>query len=506
MKRPVRRTRRGIIIALAFAAVAASVTAPSTAAPPAQAAVASTLAGTRPNIVLLLLDDQTIEASQRMPYLQQGIANGEYINFANAEVNNSICCPSRGTILTGQVDTRTGVLTNALGQELNSSTTAVTALHQAGYRTGIVGKYLNDYTDAWGRPDGWDDFQSLVGRNVYAQYDYQISNNGVIESYGRGADNYAVDVLTAKAETFLDQSPADQPFFLMVTPTATHGPFVPAPRHKGTFATTPVPFPPNYNEPADSDKPTWVQQLPPVLDADTISKKRLQWEAALGVDDMLRSLEASLAASGELDNTVVVVMSDNGLSNGAHSWQAKRCEYRECMAVPLAVRYPGTAGRTDTRLVSNLDMAPTFLALAGVAPLAVQDGVSLVGLLEDPTGVVRARPSILGHWIGGDNNGQYNPDMQPSAGFYSLRTPGWRYVEVTNTAAPGGIEYELYNQLKDPYELRNLAAQPGQANRVAQMQAAMYRLITASGGTPGPQGTWTPGAVANPDYVWFDNG
>ncbi len=136
----------------------------------------------------------------------------------------------------------------------------------------------------------------------------------------------------------------------------------------------------------------------------------------------------------------------------------------------------------------------------------MQDGVSQVGVLEDPTGTVRPRTSILGHWVGGDNNGGYNPNPKPTAGFYSLRQPGWRYVEVTNTAVPGGIEYELYNQVSDPYELRNRAAERSQANRMPQMQAAMYRLITASGGTPGQQGTWSPGALANPDYVWFDEG
>lgn len=507
MRTPARRTRRGIVLALAVATVTAMVTAPGGAASSGAAAAATTLAGTRPNIVLLLTDDQSIAASKvGMPYLQRGIAAGDYVNFTNAEVNNSLCCPSRGAILSGQVDTRNGVLHNSLGPALNDSTTAVVALDQAGYRTGLIGKYFNGYSDALGRPAGWDDFQPVQLRNIYTQYDYQISNNGTIETYGSDPADYMVDVLADKAETFLNQTPVDQPFFLMVTPTATHGPFIPAPRHQGAFASTPVTFPPNFNEANVSDKPQWVRQLPLAPKPDMTSLTRKQWTAGLAVDDMLRALEANLAASGRLDNTVVVVMSDNGLANGAHRHLEKRCEFRECAAVPLAVRYPGQAGRTDTRLVSNTDLAPTFLALAGAAPLTVQDGVSQVRVLEDPTGAVKPRTSILGHWVGGDNNGVYDPNNRPTPGFYSLRQAGWRYVEVTNTAVSGGIERELYNQVNDPYELKNRAAEPGQANRVAQMQAAMYRLITASGGTTGQQGTWSPGAVADPAYRYFDDG
>ena len=455
----------------------------------------SSLRGAKPNIVLIVTDDQTLESVQYMPYVQGQIDEGNLINFTRAEGNNPLCCPGRATILTGQVDTRTGVQNNAQAGNMRPAETVGPALQNVGYRTGIFGKLLNGYNGASGVWPGWDDFQALKPRNLYDQYNYEVLNNGVREAYGDAPEDYQVDVLTAKSLDFIDETPADQPLFLYVAPTATHTPFVAAPRHQGTYATTPVTLPDNWGEADVSDKPAWVQELPIRGEPGAVSVRRKQYEAALGVDDMVRSIDERLAATDRLDNTVLVFIGDNGLSQGSNRWTSKMCELRGCVAVPLVVRYPGQAGRTDRRLVSNIDVAPTFVDLAGTSLPVVADGISLVSALEDPTGSVKTHAGLLEHWPGGSEKGSYSASRYPTPGFYGIRTPRWRYVEVTNLAVPGLTEYELYDQRDDPGELVNLASDPAYAAIRADLQAQMYDLIRATGATPGvPQGSWRPRA------------
>lgn len=454
----------------------------------------TSLRGTKPDIVLIVTDDQTLESLEYMPYVQGQIDDGTAINFTRAEGNNPLCCPGRATILTGQVDTRTGVQNNAQAANIRPAETVGPALQSVGYRTGIFGKLLNGYTGATGVWPGWDDFQALKPRNLYNQYNYEMLNNGVLEAYGDAPEDYQVDVLTAKSLDFIDQTPADQPLFLYVAPTATHTPFVAAPRHEGAYATTPVTLPANWGEADVSDKPAWVQQLPIRGEPGAMNVRRRQYEAALGVDDMVRSIDERLAATGRLDNTVLVFIGDNGLSQGSNRWTSKMCELRGCVAVPLVVRYPGQAGRTERRLVSNIDIAPTIVDLAGTSLPVTPDGISLVSALEDPTGSVRTHAGLLQHWPGGSEKGSYASSRYPTPGFYGIRTPRWRYVEVTNLAVlPGKTEYELYDERDDPGEMENLGSDPAYAAIRAALQAQLYDLVRATGATPGvPQGSWRP--------------
>lgn len=487
-RRPIWYLITAVILAMTAAGAAA---APSTATPVAPEVASlepGSLSGTRPNIVAVITDDQTISSLRFMPYVQSQLKAGAYLNFTNAEVNNALCCPSRASILTGMVDTRTGVTRNNQARYLDPAKTVAVALKNAGYRTGMFGKLLNGWRGAqW---PGWDDFQPVLPTNIYRQYGYTISNNGVNEPHGSAASDYLTHVLTAKAISFIDRTPASQPLFLYVAPTATHTPFVAAPDDKGTYGSTPITLPPNFSEADVSDKPQYIRQRAAVKSGGSISSRRKQADAALGVDDLLRGLEEKLAATGRLDNTVVMFLSDNGLSQGSHRWTTKRCQYTECMAVPMLFRYPGQSGRNDNRLVSNIDVAATFAELAGTTMPAAQDGFSLVPLLEDPTGTLKIRNGILQHWPGGDEAGAYgNTNSVP--GYYSLRTRRYRYVELTNLSVTGKTEYELYDLANDPYELVNLADTSDYANIKSQLQVQMYDLIRQTGSTPGaPQGSW----------------
>lgn len=464
------------------------------------------LAGTQPNIVLVVTDDQTIESMRYMPYIQQQTEAGAYINFTQAEVNNPLCCPSRASILTGQVDTRTGVTTNARAGDFRPEETVGLALNSAGYRTGLFGKLFNSYNAESPLWPGWDDFQPVMHKGMYAQYNYQIKNNGLIENYGSTPDDYAVDVLAGKALDFITDTPDDQPLFLYVAPTATHAPYVAAPRHRDYYADTSITLPPNWGERDVSDKPAWVQQLQLPSEIALTNAIRKQYTAALAVDDMVRSIDQQLLESGRMDNTVFIFINDNGLSQGSHRWGSKFCEYASCTAVPLVVRYPGQLGRTETRLASNIDLAPTLVDLAGTSMPVAPDGISLVPALEDVTGTVPTVDGLLSHWPGVEQTAIYNA-ASVVPGYYGLRTSEWRYVEVTNLGAPDRREYELYDQVNDPWELENQAANPDYDEVEASLKAQMYDLIRATGADPtADQGTWRPKPSVTIDDVSQNEG
>lgn len=284
------------------------------------------------NIVLVVTDDQTDLSIARMPYMSS--QSSQYINFTNTEVNNAICCPSRARILTGQVDTRTGITNNSRAGVFRPSETMAVPLQAAGYRTGMFGKLLNGYCQRSGIWPGWDDFQPVLPRNIYAQYNYQIFNNGVIENRGNAPADYMVDVLRERSLNFIRTTPSDEPLFLYVAPTAAHTPFVAAPRYQNAPVATPI-LPPSWGETDVSDKPAWVQQLAVPGRGGSINARKNQERATLAVDDMVRAIDEQLAATGRLDNTVLIFISDNGLSQGEHRWGLENlriCLLQRCTA------------------------------------------------------------------------------------------------------------------------------------------------------------------------------
>ncbi len=472
---PAPRPTRRLLAILAAAAVAALPLglAPEPISSPS-AEAATSLAGSKPNIVLVLTDDQTVESASKMPYLQQGLAAGKYVRFVNAEVNNSICCPSRAGLLTGQVDTRNGVVNNTTGRtQFKATPTMASTLKGAGYRTALFGKLINGYAPSWGGFPGWDTFEPLV-QGVYKQFNYTLLQDGVEVPYGSAPEDYAVDVLARRASNFIASTPPSQPLFVYLAPTSTHVPWTPAPRHIGRFVGTPMPTNPSVNEADVSDKPKWVRARP-LLDMNVQNNvRRKQWTAALAVDDMLRTIDSALVRAGRAENTVVVFISDNGLALGAHRWSRKRCEYLVCSEMLTYVKYPGMGGRTDKRLVTNLDFASTFAALAGTTMPIKQDGVNLVPVLEDPSGTVAGRKGILLHWPGGNDNQVAGTTDDPTPGFYGIRTPRYRYIELFTG------EKELYDLSTDPFEVTNLAGRASHSTIQASLKTQLQRLKEAS--------------------------
>jgi N-acetylglucosamine-6-sulfatase len=311
---------------------------------------------TQPNIIFVLTDDLDYASVQKMPEISSLLREGG-LSFENAFASYPLCCPSRATILTGLYEHNHQVRNNEApnggfekfrDKGLEENTFAV-RLQEGGYRTALLGKYLNEYPadDPTHVPPGWNDWYGKIsaqyGENSEQQlYDYAINENGEAVSYGSETEDFYTDVLSDQATEFMRRAaPEDQPFFAYVAPTAPHGPATPAERHKGTFADEEVPRPPSFNEEDVSDKPS------PVGDAQRISNQeistidayyRQRLESMLAVDEMVGSLVEELEAAGELENTYIFFTSDNGFLYGEHRIRSgKNRAYEESARLPLFV-------------------------------------------------------------------------------------------------------------------------------------------------------------------------
>jgi arylsulfatase A-like enzyme len=427
-----------------------------------------------PNIILILTDDQRWDTLAYMPIVSSElVANGTY--FPNAYVTTPLCCPSRASILTGQYASNHGVLLNGGpdgGQNLNERRTIATHLQsEAGYRTGFVGKYLNNYTNIGSRPyipPGWDEWIAFKQRSLIhaLYYDYVLNENGKLVLYGNDPADYSADVLTKKAVDFI-RDESDKPFFLFLAYYASHAPFLPAPRHEGLLEGIEFGRPPNFLEPESEEKPAWYGDRPRV-DPERLDRDRQRsLESLLAVDEGIATIIEELRRLDKVDNTVIFFMSDNGMNWGEHGLRGKNCPYEECVRVPLVVWYPAqTSGQAVREMALNIDIAPTIAELAGVpnSDTLEWDGLNLADLIlfgQDP-GFSRDE-FLVEHWVWPANStGALIPD------FVSLHTAKWSYVVYTSTG-----ERELYNLVNDPYELDNLVFDPEYGDVAAKMESRL---------------------------------
>lgn len=420
------------------------------------------------NFIVIVTDDQSFDSLPRdpavMPYLQGALAdpNGHWIEFRNGFVNTPLCCPSRATLLTGRYAHEHGVQTNDDGHLLDEDETIAAWLDDAGYHTGLVGKYLNQYPfdrDPF-VPEGWDRWWGKEqGALTSLYYGYTVIQEGIPTPHGTAETDYSTDAFAAEAVEFIRRAPLDRPFLLWFAPTAPHPPWVSAPRHEGAYADLSVAPPPSVRETDVTDKPAWVRALPelgPPARADLREDRRRSYEALLAVDEAVRGIVEALEVRGDLDRTVIVYLSDNGYSFGEHRWEKKLCPYEECTRVPFLVRHPLAASRAEEIPISGVDLAPTLAELAGIAPPSTVDGQNLVPLLVegDASGI---SGTVFSEWVGDDR----------IPGWWQIRTEDLAYIEL----ATG--ERELYDLRVDPYELANVAEDPAYAQDVERLSAAL---------------------------------
>jgi N-acetylglucosamine-6-sulfatase len=436
-----------------------------------------------PNFVVVMTDDQAMDTMKAMPKTRRLIGAGG-TRFTNALVSYPLCCPSRASFLSGQYAHNHGVLNNDPPnggiESLDQRRTLPVWLSRAGYRTGFVGKYLNGYgknRNGGNRfvPPGWSEWYSATAGDKKNPYDYRMSENGKLVRYGNRARDYKTDVMADKAERFIARrSRGNRPFFLWVATSAPHtdsgasddGPRNPKParRHFGSFADAKLPRPPSYNAADVSGKNHWVTNKRLIGPERKRLMRRLyvsQLESLLAVDDLVERLVERLERTGELERTILVFTSDNGFLRGQHRLDAgKSRHYDESVRVPLLIRGPGfPAGAEISTPVANVDLAATAVAAGDAEPHFALDGVPLQEVVAGRGG----REGVLLEVF------ERKPELR------AVRTERYVYADIADG------EPELYDREQDPYELVNLADDPGHREVRERLAAHLDRLRECSG-------------------------
>jgi N-acetylglucosamine-6-sulfatase len=485
---------RQLAVGVATAALVISSLTAGAEVGPAQAAPAPTApsAATTPNFVFVLTDDLETSLLRFMPNVRSMQAHGA--NFTRYSVSDTLCCPSRASILTGQYPHNTKIFTNTgpdggyaafKARGLEEQTYAV-ALQQAGYRTAFMGKYLNGYDPKAGDgsagsnvPPGWNDW--AVAGNGYGEFNYTLNENGREVAYGHQKSDYLTDVLATKSQAFIRaQAAANQPFALEVATFAPHAPFTPAPRDAKKYPNLEAPRGPAFNEKNISDKPAWLRSHPRLSKAqirqiDTTYRKRAQ--SVRSVDALLGRIRSTLKATGQDRNTYVVFSSDNGFHLGQHRLPSgKQTAFRTDVVVPLVVDGPGVPKRSVTQLTQNVDLAATFADLGG-ASLPTVDGRSFAPLLHGKSVSKWRLASLVEHH--GPNTDLADPDAPGRKGsnpptYAAMVTKSATYVQYVTGA------HEYYDDRADPQQLRNIYPALS-ANRRAALTAKLAKLTSCVG-------------------------
>ena len=404
-----------------------------------------------PDVVLIVSDDQRFDTLWAMPILTERLAD-RGVTFPDAFVTNPLCCPSRASILTGN-DSHTHLVYRQAPpfgrfEWFDDRSTLATWLHDAGYRTGLFGKYLDGYQHAAVTgyvPPGWDRWVAFVHS---AQVDYSLTIDGELRSYGHGPSDHATEVLADQVVSFIRGSSGR--LFVEFAPSVPHAPAIPSPGDEDAFGDLEPARPPSFDEADVSDKPAWVRALPR-LTPERISAidafRRDQYRSLLGLDRALGRILDALQETGRLDNTLIVFTSDNGILHGEHRWTKKEAPYEEAIRVPLVMRWDaagwGSGAEMPGTLALNIDLAPTIADAVGVAHPPTE-GRSLLPVLG---GDLSWRSDFLVEHLEGTN---------PIPTYCAVRSERWMYVRYTTG------EEELYDLRSDPYELENLATEPAE--------------------------------------------
>ncbi len=464
----------------------------------------------KPNFVFILTDDLDDGVYNKMPRLKT-LLDDAGTRFTRHHLNIALCCPSRTAILRGQYAHNTKIFSNAppnggfetFFKDGSEADTLPVWLAAAGYRTTLVGKYLNGYPNtapALYKPPGWTEWVSPVDGNPYSEYNYDLNDNGVLVPHAGTPDDYMVDLIAAKSVDFIQRAASDHtPFFMYITPYAPHSPATPADAYANDFVGAKAPRTPSFNEADVSDKPAWLSGQP-LLTAtqldhiDALYRKRLQ--SMESVEDLVQRVVDTLTATGQLENTYIVFTSDNGFHQGQHRLNSgKQTAFDEDLLVPLVVRGPGVpAGVTVDYPTVNVDFAPTFLELAGAAIPAGVDGRSLRALLggappdratwrqlvllehgEDSGAELQQVRAPIGTLEPLDDPSGAAEDSQKPPPFEGIRTARYTYVEY-----PGG-ERELYDHQTDPDQLTNIAGTPAAVDVLGQLATTLHSLHACQG-------------------------
>jgi len=474
---PILRLVLPATVLLLLAAVRPATEAPVTPnASPAAPGVP--VAQDRPNIVFVLLDDARYDdlidhPFAELPNLKRLVSEGA--SFTNVYTSAPLCSPSRAVFMTGQYPYRNGIVDN--GERAEQSHRIVTfpkLLHDAGYRTGFFGKWHMGHADDSPRP-GFDRWVSFVGQGVYFDPDLNIDGK---PAKARG---YMTEILTEHAVSFIEAVPDTQPFLVVMAQKAVHPEihpnfvrsFPPASRDAQQYHDAAIPHGPSWRAPL-TGKPA-LQRPYDVSDPrspagglpDSVVRDRLRMLSA--IDRSVGELITTLERRGMRDKTVIVVTSDQGFFYGEFGLaQERRLAYEPSIHIPFIVRYPRLAkpGSQPRALASNVDVAPTLLALGGAKTPASMQGRSLLPALAADTANVRDELLI-----------EFYSDTEfprvKGMGYKAVRTSRYKFIRYDELR---GMD-ELYDLARDPHELDNLLPGRVPPGVLADLTARLDRLL-----------------------------
>jgi arylsulfatase A-like enzyme len=445
----------------------------------AQPPAAARSAAARPNIVFIMTDDHAAHAISaygskvnRTPHLDRLAREGAL--FTNVFATNSICTPSRATILTGQYSHLNGV--TMFNRFDSGRMTVARLLQQAGYHTAMIGKW-----HLGSDPQGFDTWEIFPGQGDYVD-PVLYTATGEKKYTGR----YATDVITDIALAFIEKRPVDKPFFLMLHHKAPHRPWTPNAEHGAHFSTKTIPEPAtmwdDYKGRTDALQEnkqrlvdlvkTDVKQDPPAgLTGDALTRWKYQrymqdyLATVQSVDDNVGRVLEAIDKAGLGRDTIVVYTSDQGFFLGDHGLFDKRFMYEESIRMPFLVRWPAviTAGSRVDAMGLNVDFAPTFLEAAGLPPSADMQGRSLLPLMRGQT-PRDWRSSMYYRYY-------HDPGHHNTRAHYGVRTKTHKLIYFWKKD-----QWELYDLVADPQEMRNLYGQPAQAALTARLKTELARL------------------------------
>jgi N-acetylglucosamine-6-sulfatase len=439
-----------------------------------------------PNVIIILTDDMDNSLIPYMPKTNQLIGE-QGATFSNYFITTPLCCPSRASMLRGQYAHNTDILENSPGfarffKLSEEEATLNVWLHDAGYRTALYGKYLNNYPVNAGQnyvPPGWTDWAAFLGTDYEGDlyYNYTMNENGTLVKHGDAPEDYSTDVIRDKSLTFINDSvKADSPFFLFVSVYAPHGPATSAPRHEGLNADLTYPQKPSFEEADLSDKPELIRSLTNTGDEFDVDDANIYFRARVNAlqaaDELVEDVVQTLEQNGQLENTYIFFVSDNGFHLGEHSIPSgKGTPYEEDIRVPLMVRGPGIEPGTQiSQMTANIDLAPTIAEITNIRAPEFVDGRSFLPCLQGEN--VSWRNGLLvefGYEVDKAFSSTYNISALSDAqtlkdpetdnllvgvaggAFRGIRGEDYVYVEYDNG------EVEFYDLQADPYQLENLA-------------------------------------------------
>ncbi|XP_004632186.1 N-acetylglucosamine-6-sulfatase [Octodon degus] len=498
-------------------------------------------ASRRPNVVLVLTDDQDEALGGMTPLKKTKALIGEMgITFSNAYVPSALCCPSRASILTGKYPHNHHVVNNTLEgncsstswqktQEPNTFPAILRSL--CGYQTFFAGKYLNEYgsLDAGGLehvPLGWSYWYALEKNSKY--YNYTLSINGKARKHGENYSvDYLTDVLANVSLDFLDYKSNFEPFFMMISTPAPHSPWTAAPQYQKTFQNVFAPRNKNFNI-HGMNKHWLIRQAKTPMTNSSIqyldNAFRKRWQTLLSVDDLVEKLIKRLEFTGELNNTYIFFTSDNGYHTGQFSLPIdKRQLYEFDIKVPLLVRGPGIKpNQTSKMLVANIDLGPTILDIAGYNVNKTQmDGMSLLPILRGGSNLTW-RSDILVEYQGEGRNvtdptcpslspgvSQCFPDCICEDAYNNT------YACVRTMSALWNLQYCEFDDQEVFVEVYNLTADPDQITNIAKsidpellgkMNYRLMMLQSCSGPTCRTPGVFDPGYRFDPRLMFSNHG